>query len=106
MYAGRIVERAPVDDVFDAPAHPYTRGLLASLPRIDGAADKLVADPGQPALAGGAPGRLPVPSALPACAAASAQRREPALRPVGAALAACHFAETAVAPATRERRAQ
>ncbi len=34
MYAGRIVERGPVDDVLRAPAHPYTRGLLASLPSL------------------------------------------------------------------------
>ena len=32
MYAGQIVERAPVDALFASPAHPYTRGLLASLP--------------------------------------------------------------------------
>jgi len=35
MYAGRHVERAPVDELFDAPRHPYTLGLLASLPRLD-----------------------------------------------------------------------
>jgi peptide/nickel transport system ATP-binding protein len=34
MYAGRIVEQAPVDRIFDAPAHPYTRGLLDALPRL------------------------------------------------------------------------
>ncbi|MGA3124074.1 MAG: ABC transporter ATP-binding protein [Polyangiaceae bacterium] len=33
MYAGRVVEVAPVRDLFAAPAHPYTRGLLGSLPR-------------------------------------------------------------------------
>jgi oligopeptide/dipeptide ABC transporter ATP-binding protein len=33
MYTGRVVEEAPVDRLFAAPAHPYTRGLLASLPR-------------------------------------------------------------------------
>ncbi|WP_020592031.1 ABC transporter ATP-binding protein [Kiloniella laminariae] len=35
MYAGRIVERAPVDFVFDEPRHPYSQGLLASTPRLD-----------------------------------------------------------------------
>ncbi len=35
MYAGRIVEIAPVEALFDAPAHPYTQGLLASIPRIE-----------------------------------------------------------------------
>ena len=36
MYAGRIVECGTVEQVFDRPSHPYTRGLLASLPRLDG----------------------------------------------------------------------
>jgi oligopeptide/dipeptide ABC transporter ATP-binding protein len=35
MYAGHSVETAPVDDLFAAPRHPYTLGLLASLPRLD-----------------------------------------------------------------------
>jgi peptide/nickel transport system ATP-binding protein len=35
MYAGRIVETGPTEEVFAARGHPYTRGLLASLPRID-----------------------------------------------------------------------
>ncbi len=35
MYAGRLVETAGVRQVFAAPSHPYTRGLLASLPRVD-----------------------------------------------------------------------
>jgi len=38
MYAGRKVEEAQVDDLFDRPAHPYTRGLLASIPHLDAAA--------------------------------------------------------------------
>lgn len=35
MYAGRVAEQGSVYDVFDRPAHPYTRGLLASIPRLD-----------------------------------------------------------------------
>jgi len=35
MYAGRVVESAPVAELFAAPRHPYTQGLLRSLPRID-----------------------------------------------------------------------
>ena len=35
MYAGKIVEQGPVDDIFYKPSHPYTRGLLRSMPRVD-----------------------------------------------------------------------
>jgi oligopeptide transport system ATP-binding protein len=35
MYAGRVVETAPVEDLFDQPSHPYTLGLMHSLPRLD-----------------------------------------------------------------------
>ena len=35
MYAGHIVESAPVKQVFETPAHPYTVGLLHSIPRLD-----------------------------------------------------------------------
>jgi len=35
MYAGRVVERADVFSLFERPLHPYTRGLLASIPRLD-----------------------------------------------------------------------
>ena len=38
MYAGRKVEEAAVDDLFKAPAHPYTRGLMQAIPRLDEAA--------------------------------------------------------------------
>jgi peptide/nickel transport system ATP-binding protein len=41
MYAGEIVERAPVDALFERPQHPYTVGLLGSIPRLDRRADKL-----------------------------------------------------------------
>ena len=35
MYAGQVVEKAAVTDIFDRPAHPYTKGLLNSIPRMD-----------------------------------------------------------------------
>jgi peptide/nickel transport system ATP-binding protein len=43
MYAGEIVERAPADALFEAPEHPYTVGLLASIPRLDRRTDQLAA---------------------------------------------------------------
>lgn len=49
MYGGRIVEQAPVEDVFETPQHPYTLGLLNSMPRIDDMVHgKLNSIPGQP----------------------------------------------------------
>lgn len=48
MYGGQIVERAPVRDLYARPKHPYTQGLLASLPRVDGQTDELTSIPGQP----------------------------------------------------------
>jgi len=35
MYAGKVAERGSVYDIFDRPRHPYTKGLLASIPRLD-----------------------------------------------------------------------
>ncbi|MEU2869277.1 ABC transporter ATP-binding protein [Streptomyces olivoreticuli] len=48
MYAGRIVETAPVHDLYAAPAHPYTRGLLDSIPRLDRKGQQLYAIKGLP----------------------------------------------------------
>ena len=48
MYAGRIVERAPVAELFAHPQHPYTWGLLASLPGRSGAEERLYQIPGTP----------------------------------------------------------
>ena len=39
MYAGRKVEEAPVEALFDNPLHPYTRGLMRAIPRLDVEAD-------------------------------------------------------------------
>ena len=46
MYAGNLVERATVEDLFRHPRHPYTRGLLDSIPEIDASYDELPALPG------------------------------------------------------------
>jgi oligopeptide/dipeptide ABC transporter ATP-binding protein len=48
MYAGRIVEIGPVRQIFTAPAHPYTRALLESVPRLGAKAARLTAIDGQP----------------------------------------------------------
>jgi peptide/nickel transport system ATP-binding protein/oligopeptide transport system ATP-binding protein len=55
MYAGQIVETGSVDVVFREPRHPYTLGLLRSVPDVDGARDRLSSIPGAP----------PDPAALP-----------------------------------------
>ncbi len=50
LYAGRVVESAAADALFAHPLHPYTRGLLASVPRIDGDVGRPLASiPGSPA---------------------------------------------------------
>ena len=56
MYCGRIVEEGPVKDLFSSPGHPYTRGLLTSLPRIDRRSDRLTPIPGS----------VPPPDEMPA----------------------------------------
>jgi peptide/nickel transport system ATP-binding protein len=48
MYAGRVLEVASSRDLFRAPRHPYTRGLLASIPRADREGARLTPIPGQP----------------------------------------------------------
>jgi oligopeptide/dipeptide ABC transporter ATP-binding protein len=47
MYSGRIVERAPVRAIFEEPQHPYTVGLLGSIPRLDVARERLASIEGQ-----------------------------------------------------------
>ena len=48
MYAAKVVEQGPVDKIFSRPRHPYTWGLLGSLPRLDADVERLVQIPGQP----------------------------------------------------------
>ncbi|HEX5633409.1 MAG TPA: ABC transporter ATP-binding protein [Gemmatimonadales bacterium] len=56
MYAGQIVEEAPTRQLFASPAHPYTRGLFASIPRLEGERTRLTPIPGV----------VPPPTAWPA----------------------------------------
>ncbi|MCX7365792.1 MAG: ABC transporter ATP-binding protein [Alphaproteobacteria bacterium] len=48
MYAGRIVECGPVRQIFEAPSHPYTRALIASVPTMSGPVGRLATIEGQP----------------------------------------------------------
>ncbi len=81
MYAGKIVETATVIDAFERPRHPYTQGLLASLPSLDRDQDRLAAIPGA------VPGpleRLPGCNFAPRCAhARDACKSQPPLYKVG-----------------------
>jgi peptide/nickel transport system ATP-binding protein len=47
MYAGRIVEHASVEEIFDRPLHPYTQALFRAMPRVGRTGDRLEAIPGQ-----------------------------------------------------------
>jgi oligopeptide/dipeptide ABC transporter ATP-binding protein len=75
MYAGRVVEQGPVRRVFNAPAHPYTRALLSSIPRMSDSSRRLTAINGQPpdlaALPPGCAFAPRCPSVVDHCRAAS-----------------------------------
>ncbi|MBW3573457.1 MAG: ABC transporter ATP-binding protein [Actinobacteria bacterium] len=95
MYAGRIVEAAEVSELFAQPRHPYTAGLLASLPRLDVARERLVPIVGSPPnLAAKPPGC----AFHPRCPLRAGRHRcvddVPELRPVDGAerVTACHYA--------------
>jgi oligopeptide/dipeptide ABC transporter ATP-binding protein len=97
MYAGREAEVGTIDDIFYNPRHPYTRGLLASLPRVDGRrGDRLHRIDGQP------PSLIVLPSGCafhPRCNDAKVpgpcDEERPELRLLADAhSSACHYAET------------
>ena len=48
MYGGQVMEKSAVDPLFAAPSHPYTRGLLHALPRVDHDGEELASIPGSP----------------------------------------------------------
>ena len=102
MYAARIVERGPVRSIFNEPRHPYTWGLMGSLPRLDTNLERLYQIPGQP------PSLLNPPSGCrfhPRCAFAMpiCRQQDPRLMAVGSDTLheqACHLDE-----ATKAREA-
>jgi len=71
MYAGRVVETGTVDEVFREPRHPYTLGLLRSVPDVDGVRERLSSIPGVPpdaaALPDGCPFHPRCPFAIAEC---------------------------------------
>jgi oligopeptide transport system ATP-binding protein len=48
MYGGQVMEQSPVDPLFATPSHPYTRGLLRAIPRVDQLGEELATIPGAP----------------------------------------------------------
>jgi oligopeptide/dipeptide ABC transporter ATP-binding protein len=99
MYAGRVVERAPVIELFARPRHPYTQGLFASLPRIDQKGHHLTA------IEGTVPSPTHFPEGCrfrPRCPLAVARCHEdpPLEEKSPGHLAACWVAETSLATTT------
>ncbi|MFM1856108.1 MAG: hypothetical protein RLZ83_1417 [Pseudomonadota bacterium] len=91
MYAGRIVEIGPVHDVIHAPSHPYTAGLMGSIPAMDEDRERLVQ------IDGAMPRLNAIPSGCafhPRCpkAVARCSRERPDLMAAGATRAACWLA--------------
>jgi oligopeptide transport system ATP-binding protein len=105
MYAGVIVETAPVHELYAAPAHPYTAALLASVPRLDGSPmARLDSVEGQPPPPGAAHAGC---AFAPRCARSQPRCRvdRPALQPMGGRSVACYeplvARENPVGPARR-----
>ena len=92
MYAGQVVEQAPVRDLFARPRHPYTRALLKTIPHLAGPrGDRLQVIEGQPPIMLAAPAACPF---APRCAHAFERclREHPQRRPVGQGHdVACHW---------------
>ena len=93
MYAGRVVESGPVSQIFNAPAHPYTKALLNSIPRMGDPDQRLTAIDGQPpdlsALPPGCAFAPRCPQAMPRCRDAV----PPPFAPAEGRIARCWLAE-------------
>jgi oligopeptide transport system ATP-binding protein len=98
MYAGRIVEHADVHALYANPAHPYTRALLESVPRVDTKGTQLRAISGLPPSLARIPPGCPFHPRCP-MAVARCREVEPPLVPLpGGRSSACLFAEELVSP--------
>jgi oligopeptide/dipeptide ABC transporter ATP-binding protein len=96
MYAGKIVELGDVHTIFASPRHPYTVGLMDSLPRLTVDEEFLRPIPGQPpSLINRPPGCPFHPRCFLSQGRTRCREEEPPLRPIGGTqhLSACHFAE-------------
>ncbi len=96
MYAGKVVELADVETIFAAPRHPYTVGLMESLPRLTVDEEWLRPIPGQPpSLISRPPGCPFHPRCFLSEGRLRCREEEPPLHPIesSAHLTACHFAE-------------
>ena len=85
MYLGRVVESAPVDDIFHNPQHPYTRALLQSIPHIqtDRAQDRLASITGSVPHPYARPSGCPFNPRCPAFLPGICDENEPSLKPIG-----------------------
>jgi len=91
MYAGRVVEAAVADEAFDDPRHPYTLGLLRSVPRLDGPlGGKLIPIDGMPPDLAGEQRGCPFAPRCPFCVEKSLQERPPLVPVPGADASAPH----------------
>jgi oligopeptide/dipeptide ABC transporter ATP-binding protein len=77
MYAGQIVESGSVEQVLGRPKHPYTQGLLESLPQLGGARRRLASIPGQPPDLAHLPPGCPFTARCPRCMPEICPTREP-----------------------------
>jgi oligopeptide/dipeptide ABC transporter ATP-binding protein len=96
MYAGKVVEVGDVRTIFASPRHPYTVGLMDSLPKLTAEEEWLRPIPGQPpSLISRPPGCPFHPRCFLSQGRARCREEEPPLRPIdqSAHLTACHFAE-------------
>jgi oligopeptide/dipeptide ABC transporter ATP-binding protein len=96
MYAGKVVELGDVNTIFASPRHPYTIGLMDSLPKLTAEEEWLRPIPGQPpSLISRPPGCPFHPRCFLSQGRARCREDEPPLRPIDGPLhmSACHFAE-------------